>query len=97
VCLTDRQRGGATLVEQFGVEIVRGDLKDRASIAAAVKGVHTVVSTATAIMSKVRGTSLKAVAQRARKSANGALLETDTPSGPLSTDRDSEIAMILHD
>ncbi len=44
-----------------GIEIVRGDLKDRASLDGACRGVHTVFSTATAIASRQEGNTLDRV------------------------------------
>jgi uncharacterized protein YbjT (DUF2867 family) len=45
----------------LGVELVTGDLTDRASLDAACRGVHTVFSTATAIQSRQEGNTLDRV------------------------------------
>jgi len=45
----------------LGVEIAHGDLKDPASVEAACQGVESIISTATCIMSKRSGDSLKKV------------------------------------
>jgi uncharacterized protein YbjT (DUF2867 family) len=44
-----------------GVEIVNGDLKDRASIEAACRGVSTVITTASSTLSRQEGDSIEAV------------------------------------
>ena len=44
-----------------GIELVRGDLTDRASLDAACRGVHTIFSTATAIQSQQEGNTLERV------------------------------------
>jgi uncharacterized protein YbjT (DUF2867 family) len=44
-------------LEQAGAEVVRGDLKDRRSLDAAVRGVHTVISTVTTILTSQPGDS----------------------------------------
>ena len=48
-------------LQSLGVELVAGDLKDAASLAAACNGVAAVISTATAIVSQQPGDSLQAV------------------------------------
>jgi NADH dehydrogenase len=50
-----RPRTDASLLEALGVEIARGDLRDPASLAAAVSGVSTVISTANTIGRVVAG------------------------------------------
>lgn len=47
-------------LEQMGAETVRGDLKDRASLDAAVRGVDAVVSTVTTILTSQPGDSIAA-------------------------------------
>jgi uncharacterized protein YbjT (DUF2867 family) len=47
-------------LERSGVEIARGDLKDRASLDAAVRGVDTVISTVTTILTSQPGDSFDA-------------------------------------
>jgi uncharacterized protein YbjT (DUF2867 family) len=48
-------------LRKSGVELVTGDLTDRASLDAACRGVHTVYSTATAIQSRQEGNTLERV------------------------------------
>ncbi len=48
-------------LQQAGVEVFHGDLKDTASLDAATRGMQVIVSTATAIMSAGAGNSLAAV------------------------------------
>ncbi|HEY6066900.1 MAG TPA: SDR family oxidoreductase [Thermoanaerobaculia bacterium] len=48
-------------LRKAGVELVTGDLTDRASLDAACRGVHTVYSTATAIQSQQEGNTLDRV------------------------------------
>ena len=55
----DDQR--VTALRMAGVEIVRGDLKDPASVAAACRGVRTVVSTASSTLSAQQGDSIETV------------------------------------
>jgi uncharacterized protein YbjT (DUF2867 family) len=43
------------------IDLVSGDLKDGASLRAACQGIHTVISTASAILSRTQGDSLSAV------------------------------------
>ncbi len=51
-------------LQSFGVEIVRGDLKDRASLAAACRGVNAVISTASSTISRQGGDSIESVDQQ---------------------------------
>src|SRR6185503_1266412 len=48
-------------LKKMGAEIVRGDLKDKASIAEACRGADTVVSTASSTISRQEGDSLDSV------------------------------------
>ena len=48
-------------LRKAGVELATGDLTDRASLDAACRGVHTVYSTATAILSRQEGNTLERV------------------------------------
>ena len=48
-------------LRKAGVELATGDLRDRASLDAACRGVHTVYSTATAIQSRQEGNTLDRV------------------------------------
>jgi uncharacterized protein YbjT (DUF2867 family) len=48
-------------LESHGIELVHGDLTDRASLDAACRGVETVFSTATAIQSRQEGNTLDSV------------------------------------
>jgi uncharacterized protein YbjT (DUF2867 family) len=49
------------LLEGLGVQIVRGDLKDRASLAAACDGASAVISTASSTISRQQGDSIESV------------------------------------
>lgn len=51
-------------LNDLGVEIVRGDLKDRASLAAACRGVTAVISTASSTISRQQGDSIESVDQQ---------------------------------
>lgn len=51
-------------LQSFGVEVVRGDLKDRASLAAACRGVNAVISTASSTISRQGGDSIESVDQQ---------------------------------
>src|SRR3954470_6051819 len=55
----DSQRAGE--LQATGVEVFQGDLKDRASLEAATRGMEVIVSTATAVVSAGPGNSLAAV------------------------------------
>jgi uncharacterized protein YbjT (DUF2867 family) len=46
---------------QLGGDLVEGDLKDRATIAAACQGVETIISTATTTLSRQAGDTIEAV------------------------------------
>lgn len=48
-------------IRQLGVEVVEGDLRSAATVSAACTGAYAVISTATAMSSKGRGASLRAV------------------------------------
>ena len=48
-------------LENPGLEIVRGDLKDRSSLDAACQGVSAVISTASATLSRQEGDSIQTV------------------------------------
>lgn len=48
-------------LQSLGAEIVQGDLKDRSSLAAACKGVKSVISTASATISRQEGDSIQTV------------------------------------
>src|SRR5512141_782392 len=52
--------GRVSALEKLGAEVVRGDLKDPASLKAAVTGVDTVVSTVTVITHAKEGDSFEA-------------------------------------
>lgn len=49
-----------TLLDEWGIEPVRGDLKDRASLDDACRGVETVISTASATRTRQPGDSIEA-------------------------------------
>jgi uncharacterized protein YbjT (DUF2867 family) len=51
----------AARLERTGVTLVRGDLKDRASLDKACRGVNTVVSTASSTISRQAGDSIETV------------------------------------
>jgi NADH dehydrogenase len=51
-------------LQSLGVEIVRGDLKDRASLAAACHGATAVISTASSTVSRQGGDSIESVDQQ---------------------------------
>lgn len=51
-------------LQSLGVEIVRGDLKDRASLATACRGVTAVISTASSTVSRQGGDSIESVDQQ---------------------------------
>jgi len=53
--------GKAARLERTGVTLVRGDLKDRASLDTACRGVNTVVSTASSTISRQAGDSIETV------------------------------------
>ncbi|WP_284974929.1 NAD(P)H-binding protein [Arthrobacter sp. efr-133-TYG-104] len=55
-CLV-RQRSDDTGLRELGMEVVRGDLTEPASLKAACQGVDTVIATATAIGRRLAGTS----------------------------------------
>jgi uncharacterized protein YbjT (DUF2867 family) len=59
--LTRSGSGRVGELQQAGVEVFLGDLKDSASLDAATRGIQVIVSTATAIMSAGSGNSLAAV------------------------------------
>src|SRR5688500_53349 len=48
------------MLERFGAEIVRGDLKDRASLDAATRGASAVITTVTTILTSQPGDSFDA-------------------------------------
>ena len=48
-------------LERLGVEVVRGDLKDRSSLDAACRGVRTVISTASSTLSRQEGDTIESV------------------------------------
>src|SRR5256712_11117147 len=48
-------------LEGLGAELVRGDLKDRASLDAACRGASAVISTASSTMSRQEGDSIESV------------------------------------
>jgi uncharacterized protein YbjT (DUF2867 family) len=48
-------------LRRIGVELVEGDLKNRASLDVACRGIHTVLSTATAIISRQAGDTIEDV------------------------------------
>lgn len=54
-------------LEQAGVQLARGDLKDVASLAHACAGVHTVISTANATRSRREGDSIETVDGRGQQ------------------------------
>jgi uncharacterized protein YbjT (DUF2867 family) len=59
-----RPNSDRTKVERLqglGAEIVRGDLKDRSSLAAACQGIKAVISTASATLSRQEGDSIQSV------------------------------------
>lgn len=59
--LVRRGAAGEARLVSLGVEIVRGDLKDAASLAAAASGAERVITAATAMASRRAGDSLRAV------------------------------------
>ena len=59
----------------LGVEIVRGDLKDRASLAAACRGITAVVSTASSTVSRQGGDSIESVDRQGQLDLIGAAEE----------------------
>jgi len=48
-------------LEELGIEVVRGDLKDRSSLDAACRGVSAVISTASSTLSRQEGDSIQTV------------------------------------
>ena len=62
-------------LERVGVEIVRGDLKDRASLDAALDGVDTVISTVTSILTAQPGDSFDATDGAGTKNLVDAAME----------------------
>ena len=59
--LTRQDSPRTSELQQTGVEVFAGDLKDAASLDAATRGMNVIVSTATAVMSAGPGNSLAAV------------------------------------
>lgn len=55
-------------LESFGVELVRGDLKDRASLDAACRDARAVISTASSTLSRQEGDSIESVDRRGQLS-----------------------------
>src|ERR1041384_755644 len=51
-------------LRRLGVELVRGDLKDAASLPSACAGVQTVISTASSTLSRQEGDSIDSVDRR---------------------------------
>ncbi|MGB5132907.1 MAG: SDR family oxidoreductase [Steroidobacteraceae bacterium] len=75
----------------LGVEIVRGDLKDRASLAAACRSVNAVISTASSTISRQQDDSIESVDQQGQLNLIEAAEETSVqqfilvsfPGGPV--------------
>ncbi len=58
---TTSDQSKVSQLESFNVEIVRGDLKDRASLDVACQGANAVISTASAMLSRGEGDSIQTV------------------------------------
>jgi NADH dehydrogenase len=63
---SDRARVGA--LEKAGIEVVVGDLRDRASLESACRGAETVVSTITSVLSRQPGDSFETVDREGQRS-----------------------------
>ena len=58
------EAGKRTAIEETGAELVRGDLKDPASLAAACRGIDEIVTTASSTLSRQAGDSIETVDRR---------------------------------
>jgi uncharacterized protein YbjT (DUF2867 family) len=75
-----RTQSDAARLEEMGVEVVRGDLRDPASLQRALEGIETVITTVTAISSALAGDSAATIRDvDARGNAN--LVEAASAAG----------------